>query len=308
VLAGVLSAIVAAVGLGAGDVSAGITARRFGTTQTAAASVGLSLIGFVVFAIVARLEIVADPGWFITVTGLGVLRALGYLFLVEALRIGPLSVVSAMTGCSAAVKVILAVVLLGERPELLQWAAVPLATVGSILAVYTSGRSPAVRRAAGTTGAVYAIIAVLSLGLVTVGLKVPLLQVGLVQTVIVRRAAELFVTVLVLALARHRSDVGFNPAGGIAGPSEGRGIRLHGQSPGRAFVSFAAVAGLDSLGLAALALALTISPAWLVGLITSASPCVALLTGVVLYQERLRERQWVGIGLIGASVILATIG
>jgi drug/metabolite transporter (DMT)-like permease len=307
-LAGVLSAIVAAVGLGAGDVSAGITARRFGTIQTAAASVCLSLIGFVLFAIIAHLEIVADPRWFVTVIGLGVLRAIGYLFLVEALRLGPLSVVSVMVGCSAAVKVTLAVVLLGEQPELLQWTAVPLATAGSVLAVYTTAGSPIVRPTVGTTGVVYAMIAVVSLGLVTVGLKVPLLQGGLVQTVIVRRAAELFVTVLVLVLARHRSAVGFNRTGGNVGLLATGSVELNTRNVRRALLSFAAVAGLDSLGLASLALALTIAPAWLVGLITSASPCVALLTGVVLYHERLRERQWIGIGLIAASVVLATIG
>ena len=296
---GVLSAGVAALGLGGGDVLAGVTARRLGTIQTAASSVGLSLVGFIVVAALAHLSFIGDSTWFVEVACLGALRALGYLFLVEALRLGPLSIVSAVTGCSTAAKVILAVVLLGERPDLVQWMAVPLATTGSILAVYTRGRPRAERSRTLTSGPVYAVIAIVSLGLVTVGLKMPLQEGGVIQTVIVRRSSELVVTVMVLLLAGARSRARTSTLD-----------RVNGKSPSRlrAAISIAAVAGLISLGLAALAVALTLAPAWLVGLVSSASPSVALLVGVLFFDERLRARQWLGIALIVASVVVATVG
>jgi drug/metabolite transporter (DMT)-like permease len=287
----------AALSLGAGDVLAGLVARRVGTIRTVTGSLLISLAALWTYIAVVGLAFPKDPSWFTLVAALGVLRAIGYLALVQAFRLGPLSLVSAISACSAATKVLLAVVLLGEQPDTLQWAAVPIATVGSVLALL-QGRSGPGQSQGSSVGIALAVVALVSLGLVTVGLKGPIAEGGWAQTVTVRRSIEVVVTLLffVPTLVAVRK------------PPRADAVSAPGIRPRRLALALSCVAMFDTIGLSSLAVALSVAPAWLVGLVSSSSPVVALTVGTVAFQERLRPRQWAGIGLVAASIVLATVG
>ena len=96
--------------------------------------------------------------------GVGAVGAASYLFFFRALAIGPISIVSPMVFAYAAVTVLLAVVVLGERlsgrgPA----AAFAVAMVGVVLASTDPRRMSATRRVA-TLGVVLAVLAMVWLG------------------------------------------------------------------------------------------------------------------------------------------------
>jgi drug/metabolite transporter (DMT)-like permease len=69
-----------------------------------------------------------------------------------------------------------------------------------------------------------------------------------------------------------------------------------------------AVGLLDVGGLIAFAVGLHDSSTWLVGLSSSFGPVVVVTAGVLLLGERPRPVQWLGLGLVAASVFLIALG
>lgn len=89
----------------------------------------LSLLVYVPFAVVAPPEVAGLPGAF----GLSLLMALTFWVTTEATRRGPVGVVAPLTATSPALTVVLAVALLGERPDALGWAGVAFAVGAAVL-------------------------------------------------------------------------------------------------------------------------------------------------------------------------------
>jgi drug/metabolite transporter (DMT)-like permease len=114
------------------DSLAAITARRLGTLLT----VSLSLLVSVGVLAAGLLVTSAWPSVVraLPVVGIGVIAAIANVSLWQALRYGPVSVVSPIAATVGAVTVLLAMVLLGEEPGPIQLIAVPVALCGSVLA------------------------------------------------------------------------------------------------------------------------------------------------------------------------------
>jgi drug/metabolite transporter (DMT)-like permease len=74
-------------------------------------------------------------------------------------------------------------------------------------------------------------------------------------------------------------------------------------------VVLAAVAAgvLDIVGFVAFAIGLERAPTWIVGLASSFGPVVAVIVAVVLWGERLRASQWVGLAGIAAGLVAVAL-
>jgi drug/metabolite transporter (DMT)-like permease len=316
VTAGFVLGLAAAIAFAGADLLAAHVARRVGSLPALAGSLCVSGAAFVVLGVVTQLRFPADPAWFFRMVMLGVLFAASYLTLFYALSVGPLSVVGPITAIYGPVTVLLAVVLLGERPGLLQMAAVPLAALGSILAAVINDPQRQRIRVVGP-GPVFAVIAVVSSAAVTVWLQDEVREGGWVQAVIVLRLTGLTLAWLALLAAWLR-----HARGPMAAAREPRledrkrksspltdallGPRHAGFTPTVAAL-MGAIGLCDAIGLSALAHGLQVAPAWLVGLVTSTSPVFVTLVALLVLGERLRRSQWAGVGLVALSMAAVVV-
>jgi drug/metabolite transporter (DMT)-like permease len=64
---------------------------------------------------------------------------------------------------------------------------------------------------------------------------------------------------------------------------------------------------LDIVGFVAFAIGLEQAPTWIVGLASSFGPVVTVLVAVVLWGERLRANQWLGLAGIAAGLVAVAL-
>lgn len=127
-----LLGVLAALAWGSHDFLARFPSRRIGPVNSA---LGVTLAGFLILGLWLLfggepLTIVWPSLWLTAVTGIAF--AVGTLALYGALAIGPLSVVAPIAGSYPALAVLFAVIA-GERPSLVQWAAVAVVMAGVVL-------------------------------------------------------------------------------------------------------------------------------------------------------------------------------
>jgi EamA domain-containing membrane protein RarD len=84
--------------------------------------------------------------------------------------------------------------------------------------------------------------------------------------------------------------------------------RLREASAARLAVLVLALGLADVSGLAFFSAGLEVAPAWLIGLLASVGPVVAIAAGLVVFRERLRRAQWLGIGLVAVALVLVATG
>jgi drug/metabolite transporter (DMT)-like permease len=262
----------------------------------------LVALGFLLaYAVAAQLAFPADPGRYGSVAVLAFFAAAGYLLLYKSLQIGPVSVVSPITATSSAATVVFAVLLLGERPSVSQWAAVPIATAGAVLSsiVFVGRERPGLVGPAPLLAGLSVILGSVS----NAGLRVPIRDIGPIQAIIGQRVFTVVVVAVVVAywLLRARRDSEPGRAN-LAFP--GRSGR---EPPSRrSAVGILVALGLtDAVGFGAFAFGLLTAPAWLVGLTSQSGRLAAGLAALLFLGERLTGTQWVGLVLVTLGVLLA---
>jgi drug/metabolite transporter (DMT)-like permease len=300
--------ILAGVAFGAGDVLAGLVARQVGTLRTVFGGLVVSLLTIALVFVLAGEALPSDAATVVLVGWLGIIRAVGYLALVQAFSIGPLAVVSPITGAGGAFTVLMAVALLGDRPSVIQWVAVPVATVGAVLVATVS--TPDRRQLHfASRGVAYALGALVLLSYTVVTQQAPIREIGWVPTILIRRAFEMVATGFIVLLLARRWRLPGTWSGDASAASEeadksdtpGMGrVRLV-----KLLLLIGLVGLLDTAGLASLSAGLAEAPAWLIGLLASASPAVAVVVGILFFHERLQRHQWAGVVLVGIGVALA---
>ncbi len=215
--------------------------------------------------------------------GLACLMAVAFWVTTEAIRRGPLGVVSPMTALSPALTALLAITLINERPGWLAYTGIALAPVGIALLSAQGGES---YRPQGGWMA-FAIASVLLQGLGAFIAKLVVTPAGPSALLLTGAGAQVIVG-LALAPPWHwrREDLGGRPA-------------LY-------TVIAYAVAGLATIGYLS---ALATGPAAVVVPLVSASPALAGVFGLVVLKEKLARRQLAGlaVALVGAA-LLATAG
>lgn len=296
---GLLFGLAAAAAWGSTDILAALASRRVGGFVTAALVQLASFLGLLAFVAVSRAadgagaaSLLPDAADLPLAVGVGLVAAISYLTFYVALRLGPIAVVSPVGSAYGAVAVVLSVALLGERPGTLQSIGVVLATAG-VLAVSLRVGGGAGRPQVTGPGVPFVVVALLTWGLMTVGIAVLVRGADLLAVLLPVRLTTIVVVWSVVGGRRL-----LRRGGGDGGAPRPAGI------PRRAVALSFAAGLLDISGYLAYATGLQASAAWLVGLTSSFGPAVAFLFAVVFLGDRLRAIQWLGLLGLGAGLVL----
>ena len=305
---GILFAIAAAISFGTSDTFASLVARRLGAIRSAAAILIVSFLTLLVLVVLFRPAMPSDLSWTARAALLGGLSGFAYLCLVNALRLGPISVVGPIGSSGGAIVVVLSVLILGQQPGPLEWLAVVVTTTGAVLVALV--RVPGERPRLSGPGPLFAIAAVFGYAWSVIGLQEPIRAVGWLPVLVVWRGANVVVASAVLlateSLNRRRPAAPVAlPDGDIVTPPPNPPIPL--ARPGALVVALLFAGLLESAGQGLRAVALNVAPAWLIGVVNPLGPIVVISAGVVLFGERLGASQWLGVVLVGLGLVLLAL-
>ncbi len=300
-LTGIIFGFVTAVTLGINYLLTAVVTRRFGVLRSTAVTLTLALLVMVAWAILVDVPLVIDADHVILLVFLGACVGGTFLCGYMALRLGPISVVSPIGALSGAMTVVYSFWLLGERPGAVQWAGIPIAVLGAVLASLVIERGTKIRLV--TWGPVFAMVGVLVGSISNAGLKIPIREgVDSSLTVITQRVFTVAVVLLVFVIfsrvaeeRRQRGESRFEGSDQVKITwRTGWLLGLVGLIDGISFISF-------GYGLA-------YAPAWLIGIISQSGRVIAVVGGVMFFKERLHSLQWAGVGLVMVGVAMSIAG
>ena len=300
-LTGIIFGFVTAVTLGINYLLTAVVTRRFGVLRSTAVTLTLALLVMVAWAILIDVPLKINADHVILLVFLGSCVGGTFLCGYMALRLGPISVVSPIGALSGAMTVVYSFWLLGERPGAVQWAGIPIAVLGAVLASLVIERGTKIRLV--TWGPVFAMIGVLVGSISNAGLKIPIREgVDSSLTVITQRVFTVAVVLLVFVMfsrvaeqRRRRGTSRFEGSDQVKITwRTGWMLGLVGLIDGISFISF-------GYGLA-------YAPAWLIGIISQSGRVIAVVGGVMFFKERLHSLQWAGVGLVMVGVAMSIAG
>jgi drug/metabolite transporter (DMT)-like permease len=223
------------------------------------------------------------------------------MLFYKALQLGPVSVVSSIMATSGAASVLFAVVLLGEHPSVIQWAAVPISTIGAILATRSRPTADGVQSIG--MGPIYAAMTVITGGCSNALIRIPIVEHGAVQAVVVQRFFTVVSIVLLgvgAVILRRRRTSGKRAEAAVVA------VRPRHQGGWPATAGLLLLMGaIDATGFIGFAFGMAVAPAWLLGLVSQSGRLAAACIATAVFQETLRPVQWIGIGLVAIGLALA---
>jgi drug/metabolite transporter (DMT)-like permease len=287
--------LIAALCWGSTDVMGTIGGRRLGSLRVIAIAQASSLAISAVVALGLRLQLPSDPFVLLLAGVFGVVAAGAYLSFFTALRIGPLAVVSPVVAAYGGLTVLLAVLVRGETLHPIQALGAVLATAGVVLTGIVFDGGWRGTRIVGR-GVLFSLVAMFLFAVLTVGLATPIRIAGWLPVLLASRVANaltIWTVLVVVVVARPRGSET------LLATTAGR--------TNRAVLAAVAAGVLDIVGFVAFAIGLERAPTWIVGLASSFGPVVAVIVAVVLWGERLRASQWVGLAGIAAGLVAVAL-
>jgi drug/metabolite transporter (DMT)-like permease len=279
---GIALGLAAAISWGFSDYCATLASRRTGALRT--------VLGFHLLAIAALTVAVAATGaldgvsWepVLVLAAIGVLGWFSYLAFYRALAIGPISIVSPIVSGYAAVAVILAVLLLDERLNGGEIAAVLVAFTGVALA---SADLAQIRTAERTQllGIILAVLTMVSIGGFVFGVSYYSGELGWLAPIFLGRVSTGLLIVLTAA----------------------RGAQW--RFPDRSALTLAligAIAALDTAGYIAFNVGVQNAETSLVATAAAPYAVVPVALGVLILHERPAPIQWLGVALVIGGLVL----
>ena len=296
---GLLLGLAAALCWGSTDVAAAFSGRRLGSLRVAALVQLSSLAAVLVVCVVRSSGLPAKPEDTLAALINGVVAAGAYIAFFTALRIGPVSVVSPVVAAYGGLTVVLAVLIRGETLTPLQALGAAIGTIGVILTGLISDGGWRQTRIVGR-GVVFSLIAMACFAILTIGLAGPIRSAGWLPVMLGSRAANAATVWLVLGLVLAMRAPATAPL--LAPAADRRAVGL------RVAIAVGLIGGLlDIVGFVAFAIGLEQAPTWIVGLASSFGPVVTVLVAVVLWGERLRANQWLGLAGIAAGLVAVAL-
>jgi drug/metabolite transporter (DMT)-like permease len=270
-------AVLAALSWGFSDFVAQAAARRLGSIRSFYLAQWSGLVLILPLVLFVPPSAPPSANALFAMVGFGLAASVGYLLLYHALAHGNLAVVSPVASAYAAVTVALSLLTGGVLPVSLL-ASLGVVVLGIVLAA--SGRGGRGRQGAGE-----AALAALALGTAAdlLGRSV--------------RAVGPFLPILTLRLTALFLALPFAVRGG------GRPWVSALRSSWRLVLP---VSLLDLLGFLAFSVSLRLGPTPVATVIASLFAVVTVLLGGFVLRERLRQRQWLGVGLTLTGIALVT--
>jgi small multidrug resistance pump len=170
----------------------------------------------------------------------------------------------------------------------------------ALLGLRTTGSGRDRRASLASPGVAFALVGLIFFAVITVLLTIPIKAFGWSTAITLSRIGN-FATVwtILLIVRAKRTSL----------PKWGRTDLLgEGHRLTRGGILLAALVGLgDTVAFFVFAAALEIGPTWAVSLLSSLGPIIVVLGGYLVYKERLRAPQLLGLGAILLGIILATL-
>ena len=307
---GVWFGLAAAVAIGVNQILMTYAARRWGTVKATFVSLVIAFFLLIVYAIVTRANIpFRDNHLLPLLGGLGIAAAIAYLAALESLRAGPLSVVTPIGATAGAMTVFYAFVLLGERPNAWQWVGIPLATLGAIFVsidIQASHRFRIMSR-----GPFFAFLAVATGAISNAVLRIPVREIGSMAAILFQRTftvASIALVFVVMALKGRLPTAVAVTSSGVAASAGTPEPTLSLREKGGWLALLLAIGALDAAAFIFFAEGLQRADAWLIGILSQSGRIISVMGGFLLFHERLRRHQWIGVALVVAGLVLAVAG
>ncbi|MFB3738564.1 MAG: EamA family transporter [Candidatus Velamenicoccus archaeovorus] len=281
--------LTAALGWGLADFGGAVVGRRIGSLRAVLVSQGLSALAMTAIFVAAGhgvSEIGPIAGWLALA---GAVSATAYFSHYRALELGPVAVVSPIGAAYALVGVVLAVVLLGERPGTMALAGGVVTVVGVMLAsTDLRGLTRGTRTAAGP-GVRWALLSSVLFGVGAFLLGWFAQRVGWVAGLWASRAAQ-FAAMALFAGVWKRGDLGLR--------TTARGALL-----GAALVGLADLVGVVAYSAGAESGFISI-----VLVASAVFPLLALALAVAVLGERPVPNQYAGVVLVVGGLLMLGLG
>ena len=295
-------ALLSAALWGGTDLVTTYVGRRIGSLRVVVIAVSTSLVlaGGVARAR-GRLTQDLDPLIVAATLAMGVGAGISYIAVFTAFRLGPLSVVSPTISAYGALSAFLAALFLGEQLTVANVGGVVAVGAGiALLGLRTTGSGRDRRASLASPGVAFALVGLIFFAVITVLLTIPIKEFGWSTAITLSRIGN-FATVwtILLIVRAKRTSL----------PKWGRTDLLgEGHRLTRGGILLAALVGRgDTVAFFVFAAALEVGPTWAVSLLSSLGPIIVVLGGYLVYKERLRAPQLLGLGAILLGIILATL-
>ena len=295
-------ALLSAALWGGTDLITTYVGRRIGSLRVVVIAVSTSLVlaGGVAIAR-GLLTQDLDPLIVVATLAMGVGAGISYIAVFTAFRLGPLSVVSPTISAYGALSAFLAALFLGEQLTVANVGGVVAVGAGiALLGLRTTGSGRDRRASLASPGVAFALVGLIFFAVITVLLTIPIKEFGWSTAITLSRIGN-FATVwtILLIVRAKRTSL----------PKWGRTDLLgEGHRLTRGGILLAALVGLgDTVAFFVFAAALEVGPTWAVSLLSSLGPIIVVLGGYLVYKERLRAPQLLGLGAILLGIILATL-
>jgi drug/metabolite transporter (DMT)-like permease len=280
---GILLGLTAALSWGLADYFAAVASRRTGAFRVVLGFhlVAMILLGLLVVATGEGLRDVStgDLAWFALV---GLLGGFSYLAFYRALAIGPISIVSPIVSAYAAVTVVCAVLIGGERLGGGETAAIVVVLLGVLLASSDLAQLGALERIA-LVGILLALATAVLIGVFVYGVAYFSAEYGWLVPIVLARG---FSTLFLVAVALRGGE-----------------WRFPDRSP-LLLATIALIAVVDTLGYVAFNFGVRHADTSVVATAAAPYSVVPIVAGVVLLHERPRATQWTGVAFVIAGLIL----
>lgn len=280
---GILLGLTAALSWGLADYFAAITSRRTGSFRVV---LGFHLVAMVLLGglLVITGEGLSDvsSGDLAWLAFVGLLGGLSYLAFYQALAIGPISIVSPIVSAYAAVTVVCAVLIGGERLAAGETAAIVVVIIGVLLASSDLAQMGKLKRIA-LLGILLALITAVVIGAFVYGVAHFSADYGWLVPIFLARG---FSTLFLLAISLRMGDWRFPD----------RSPRLLGM--------ITLIAVVDTLGYVAFNFGVRHADTTVVATAAAPYAVVPIVAGVLILHERPRTTQWAGIAFVIAGLVL----
>jgi drug/metabolite transporter (DMT)-like permease len=276
---GILLGLTAALSWGLADYFAALASRQAGAFR----------VVLVAMVLLAGLMLVTGEGLsgvtasdVVWLAGAGVLGGLSYLAFYQALAIGPISIVSPIVSAYAAVTVVCAVLIGGERLGGGETAAIVVVMLGVVLASSDLAQMRRLERVA-LLGLLLALATAVLIGVFVYGVAYFSADYGWLVPIFLARG---FSTLFLVAASL--------PGGEWRFPERSR----------RLLTMIALIAVVDTLGYVAFNFGVRDADTSVVATAAAPYSVVPIVAGVMLLHERPRATQWAGVALVIAGLVL----
>jgi drug/metabolite transporter (DMT)-like permease len=280
---GIVLGLTAALSWGLADYFAAMSSRRTGALRVVLGFhlAAMVLLAAVLFGSGGGLSDLSrqDLAWFVFVGALG---WLSYLAFYRALSIGPISIVSPIVSAYAAVTVLCAVLISGERLSPGEAAAIAVVLAGVVLASSDLKQIRVLERVA-VLGIFLALATAVLIGAFVYGVAYFSDEYGWLLPIFVARG---FSTVFIVATALRRGEWGFP------------------EQPPSLLATIGLIAVVDTAGYVAFNFGVRHEETSIVATAAAPYSVVPIVAGVVLLVERPKAVQWAGVALVIAGLVL----